>query len=464
MDEAPFEPVVKRAFELVERSLSLHRLGRTGTTLGVCLIVLLSADFGLAIVGASQVTPTTPADSSGVAHSVAAPVVPSTAGHAGASHGGHRAVSRESTVPARPPAPARSTTTTATPVVPTLPTPSMAPVPISPATTTTTAPLQSPPPFSWAQPVALGGVPGYLSGIDCPSASLCVATDSSGDIFSSTDLEAGSSAWSSVNIAGQTALGAVSCPTVTLCVVPDQSGVVISTNPTGGAGAWTQTNLVAPSSTQSGGGWDGVSCPSPALCVVVGRSVIATSTDPAAGAWTVVPAPKDALFSKPDPLSAVSCPIASFCVAVGALGMTYVSTNPTAGTASWSGTDADFFSAQICQQCTNLANSLVGVSCPTPSMCVAIDPIGDVISSSDPGAAAPAWTITALNDQWIPLDFVTCPSSTFCLAGPHFSSSPSGGDGWVGAGFTHESAVSCPTVVTCVAVTGDDVSIGSYDG
>jgi hypothetical protein len=178
----------------------------------------------------------------------------------------------------------------------------------------------------------------------------------------------------------------------------------------------------------------------------------------------VVAAPDDDVFGQPDLLNAVSCPIASFCVAVGALGMTYTSTDPTGGTTAWTGTEADTFAVQICSGCVNLANSLVGVSCPTPALCVAIDPIGDVLTSTDPGANAANWTITALNEQWIPLNYVTCLSSTYCLAGTFYSSSPSSNSGWIRAGFQYESSVSCPAVSTCVAVAGDEVRVGTYTG
>ena len=73
------------------------------------------------------------------------------------------------------------------------------------------------------------------------------------------------------------ALRGVSCPSASLCVaVDDLTSVVTSTNPTGGAGAWTVTN-VAPAI-----GLRGVSCPSVSLCVAVDDSGnVVTSTNPA---------------------------------------------------------------------------------------------------------------------------------------------------------------------------------------
>gem|GEM_PF-2374060 len=335
-------------------------------------------------------------------------------------------------------------------------------VPVSPATTTTLPAAPPAPPFTWSAPTSLEIGKSILTGVTCPAVSLCVATDNSGDVFTATDLSSGD--WAQANVAGPFPLGTPSCPSTTLCVIPDMGGVVTSTDPTRGASAWSQATLSAADGSPTS--WLGVSCPSVTLCVAVGRSTIATSTNPAGGtgAWTVVTAPNDAVFDKPDLLNAVSCPIASFCVAVGALGMAYTSTDPTGGTNSWVGTETDTFAVQICSGCVNLANSLVGVSCPTPALCVAIDPIGDVLTSTDPGAGVPSWTITALNEQWIPLNYVSCLSSTYCLAGPFYSSSPAGNAGWFRAGFQYESSVTCPAVSTCVAVAGDEVSVGNYTG
>jgi hypothetical protein len=87
----------------------------------------------------------------------------------------------------------------------------------------------------------------------------------------------------------------------------DSSGnVVTSSNPTGGAAAWTLTNLV-------GGHLRGVSCPSSSLCVAVGDSGnVATSDNPIGGAaaWTVTH------VDGSNSLNGVSCPSSGLCVAV----------------------------------------------------------------------------------------------------------------------------------------------------
>src|SRR5947209_19799395 len=79
----------------------------------------------------------------------------------------------------------------------------------------------------------------------------------------------------------------------------------------------------------------------------------------------------------PAQLVSVSCPTSSFCVAVGASGALYVSTDPAAGT--WSGATIDN------------GRNLNWVSCPSTSLCVAVDQTGHVVSSTDPTGGPSAW-------------------------------------------------------------------------
>jgi hypothetical protein len=94
--------------------------------------------------------------------------------------------------------------------------------------------------------------------------------------------------------------------------------VVTSTNPTGGAGAWTIANV------DPGIALRGVSCPSVSLCVAVDELTdVVTTTNPTGGpgAWTVTVVPALGLRS-------VSCPSVSLCVAVDDSGNVVTSTNP----------------------------------------------------------------------------------------------------------------------------------------
>ena len=71
-------------------------------------------------------------------------------------------------------------------------------------------------------------------------------------------------------------LDALVCESTTLCVAEDvATDTVTTTDPTGGASAWT-TFVVATSNHLTGG----VSCASNNLCVAVGEQDIVTSSNP----------------------------------------------------------------------------------------------------------------------------------------------------------------------------------------
>jgi hypothetical protein len=155
-------------------------------------------------------------------------------------------------------------------------------------------------------------------------------------------------------------LSGVSCPTESLCVaVGGLNTLAFSQAPTGGVAKWHVVGprypvgpgktcvegeahcpepggrLQSPTVINEGDGathLTAVSCPSPALCVAVsggsnntnGGKVL-TSTNPIAGQWQVT-----RLGSSLD-LRGISCGTPSLCVAVVREGRIFVSTNPTAG-------------------------------------------------------------------------------------------------------------------------------------
>ncbi|MHB1930279.1 MAG: hypothetical protein ACYCUG_12815, partial [Acidimicrobiales bacterium] len=76
----------------------------------------------------------------------------------------------------------------------------------------------------------------------------------------------------------------------------------------------------------------------------------------------------------------ISCPSVSLCVAVDVNGNVVTSTNPTGGVSAWTAANVD------------PGNTLSGVSCPSASLCVAVDGSGNVVSSTNPTGGASAWT------------------------------------------------------------------------
>lgn len=168
-------------------------------------------------------------------------------------------------------------------------------------------------------------------GISCPTTSLCVAVSEDGRIVASTNPAGGASAWQLVGTPGGAGLASVACVAAPLCVSGNGTGIVLassdplspsgwttahgdgtvqitgaecasasqcllvdnngdlltSTDPTGGATAWSFSNLM-PYTEAEGNALFGASCPSPSLCLVTGaRGQIFTSTDPFAKAGPV---------------------------------------------------------------------------------------------------------------------------------------------------------------------------------
>jgi hypothetical protein len=139
----------------------------------------------------------------------------------------------------------------------------------------------------------------------------------------------GATGGGTIALSGSLIRGDDSCVSASLCVAGDSDGnLVASTNPTGGAAAWSAPAHVDTNNTSM----SGVSCTSSPslLCVAVdanGRAF--TSTNPTGGitAWTGIDTGHIYLYD-------VSCAAASLCVAVDRYGnvLTGVPRKPSAGT------------------------------------------------------------------------------------------------------------------------------------
>ena len=149
-----------------------------------------------------------------------------------------------------------------------------------------------------------------------------------------------------------------------------------------------------------------ISCPSQTLCVAVGsvtdsnKGIIYVSTEPtgAAAAWSPM------VIKEGRGLVDVSCPSASFCaVAGGKSGKVFTSTDPISG--SW--------------QVSELAGSpnLRGISCGTPSLCVAVGYEGRIFVSTDPTGGASTWQEAGTPGGPGAMQGVSCVSTLLCAAG-----------------------------------------------
>jgi hypothetical protein len=103
-------------------------------------------------------------------------------------------------------------------------------------------------------------------------------------------------------------------------------------------------------------------------------------------------------------------------------------------------------------------NSLSSVSCPSESLCVAVDRMGNALATAAPASPGAPW-LKASIDAGQPLSSVSCASANLCVAvdraGRAFTATNPLGGGWserVIDGATPLTGVSCPTESLCVAV------------
>lgn len=309
-------------------------------------------------------------------------------------------------------------------------------------------------PLSWSSPKLIDSTPAQplLDAVSCPSSSLCVAVDRFGGIVSSSEPAGGASEWAFAQV-GEAykpnepctfvplCLRAVSCPSTNLCVAVGERGhAAISTDPTGGASAWTQTTI------DGGHTLSGISCPSDSFCVAVdsGGNVL-TSSDPSGHEpWSVTHIDEHAL-------PAISCASPSLCVAVDEIGDAFVSTNPAGGAAAWSREEVD------------VGHTLLGVSCPSSSLCVAVDGLGDALSTNEPSGGAAKWSKAEIDHEEA-LGGVSCSSPSLCVAfdgsgNVLTSADPTGGSGvWTASHIDNTNylfGMTCARGTTlCVAVNG----------
>jgi hypothetical protein len=143
-------------------------------------------------------------------------------------------------------------------------------------------------------------------------------------------------------------------------------------------------------------------------------------------------------------LTAISCPSPSLCAAVDTAGNVLASTDPTRGVDSWKATRVD-------------ALGLSGISCPSETFCAVVSDDDDVVTSSDPTGDADAWTIASIG-QPLRAGRVSCASRFLCAAvgfgGLAVSGDPAGASAWDFEDMDDVNGISCPSQSLCVAVTG----------
>jgi hypothetical protein len=301
--------------------------------------------------------------------------------------------------------------------------------------------------LTWSTPVSVGAG-GYIS---CVSTSLCVSVGS-GYAVTTTDPAAATPTWSTAKtIDANNDLTGVSCPSTSLCVAVDGSGdAVISTDPTAATPSWSAPRAIDATPNPE---VTGVSCASTSLCVAVdnnGNAVISRDPTAATPAWSAAKTIDTNTMAGGGFLAQVSCPSTSLCVSTQAEGDAVVTNNPTASSPAWSapntidtghlliGLSCTSTSTLFCVATDNDGNVFVsptpgnpsawsasvsagggsGVSCASTSFCVAIGAVhaqglGNAVVSTDP--AANNWSAPVSIDG-NPLEDISCPSTTLCVA------------------------------------------------
>lgn len=343
--------------------------------------------------------------------------------------------------------------------------------------------------YSWQPPLRVTS--SGLSAISCPSISLCVATDSAGDVVTSTEPAGGAGSWQVAHIDthatptkypnGAAYLDAISCPSVSMCVAFDDAGYVFwSTNLEGGAVTWSSAKI---SDAYSAVG--AVSCPTVSLCVAVGHggeALIATDPTGGAAAWSAVkldtaPCPVNGYTCHYEEcrvdecptghyMTAISCPSVSLCVAGDENGNLSYTEDPIGGASAWSTAYVDRNTQGHGGETSPV--EIKGVACPSVSLCLVKDSSDGVIVSQSPTGGPSAWRsangLTPYRSTFGELgkSVVACPSVSRCVsvseteaATAYVTDDPLHGPIWtasqIDAGHSL-TGLACPSETTCVAV------------
>lgn len=271
--------------------------------------------------------------------------------------------------------------------------------------------------WSSAMPVTTGT---GLASVACPSATLCVAVDTAGNSYDYTG-----SAWGPAVSFDVSRLGTtdVDCASPTLCVAVDADGYAVVRS----AGTWGSP---IPADPNGGGQLTAISCPLTTFCAASDHAGDVLTFD-----GTVWTPPKHIVGSNSNaPLAGVSCTSATFCLAVDVDGRGF-----TYNGATWS--------AAIVPVDTPV--TVGSLSCAGPTFCAAGDGMGKVMVFNGT-TWGPLISTGAAHDGFRGITSLSCPSTTFCVGvdidGEAFSYN---GTSW--GNFAQVTPTSPPTPLTTVS-------------
>ena len=329
--------------------------------------------------------------------------------------------------------------------------------------------LAPPAPAAPTATVSSAGGLTAITGLACPSASLCVGVDDAGAVLRTgrplgpgsgwrRRVQPAASAAGPEGLTGAYGLDSISCPNVHFCAASGAQDTLLTSSTPGTAALWRVTKL--PFVTEEGSGGtliddlDNISCASSALCVTTSSdNRLFVSTRPAGGAstwrafslgafnddlWTSVACPRTTFCIAGDnvngklatstaparswrvqtlfrggvnaaAITAVACPSVRLCLVGTRTGALYRSTNPGGGVRTY-------------RRIKLSRRGIVRLACRSVRLCLAIDQLGRVWSSTTPAGRLSTWHEKTLDFHNWPtnggrLSAVACAPRAVCLAG-----------------------------------------------
>jgi hypothetical protein len=218
----------------------------------------------------------------------------------------------------------------------------------------------------------------FLDSVSCVSESFCVAIGGPGGGAAYAVTYNGST-WSKpseIDSESENALHSVSCGATTLCVAVGNFGDEVTYN----GSAWSK-----PAQIGLVGYIQSVVCHSESFCMATSPGGEAVKYD--GSTWSII-----GHLSLDAVNGGVSCPTESFCMSIGDYATTY---------------DGSAWNAAV-----PVGGGLSSVSCPSASLCTAVDYHGRAITYN-----GSSWSTPTEIDSEGGLASVSCPITSFCMAG-----------------------------------------------
>jgi hypothetical protein len=298
---------------------------------------------------------------------------------------------------------------------------------------------------NWTEPLLVD--PGNsLEAVTCTTSSTCLALDSNGNLIASDANGLGPaapSAWTAPTPVGFTGNGgtftAIACPGgLAFCAAFDSNGnVFYSADPLSQPATWktyAALNEIFGGNSESGENTDqadALACaPSsssaapPAFCLVAdthGNLAYTTEISDArnefGGLTWSAPYSADPSWDEYEPtaITSISCPSASLCLGTDKLGNIIESTNPVQQAEQdeqWTVLNSiDAGAGSL-----NDSPGVRGISCPSVTLCVAVDGSGNILYTETPTAVHQGgWTVVPSLNPAGGITGISCPTTTECV-------------------------------------------------